>query len=92
MGDGEELEHEPTPLRKVRRRGGPCDGDARARRLVGFSRLTGADEEGTLARQKAIRGELIDPRVRKHHGRVVKSTGDGIPPDVVIVLDPAFLI
>ena len=45
--------------------------------MVGFSRLIGADEEGTLARQKALRGELVDPTIRNHHGRVVKSTGDG---------------
>src|SRR5215470_4412923 len=38
----------------------------------------GADEEGTLARLKAHRRELIDPKINEHHGRIVKTTGDGI--------------
>jgi adenylate cyclase len=46
--------------------------------MAGFSRLIGRDEEGTLARQKALRHELFDPAIREHHGRVVKSTGDGL--------------
>jgi pentatricopeptide repeat protein len=46
--------------------------------VVGYSRLMGRDEEGTLARLKAIRRELIDPKLREHRGRVVKNTGDGI--------------
>ena len=37
-----------------------------------------ADEEGTLARLKACRRELVDPNVRRHHGRIVKTTGDGM--------------
>jgi len=45
--------------------------------VVGFSRLAGADEEGTLARLRALRGDLIDPTVAAHKGRVVKRTGDG---------------
>ena len=45
--------------------------------VVGFSRLAGADEEGTLARLRALRGELIDPTIAVHKGRVVKRTGDG---------------
>ncbi len=45
--------------------------------VVGYSRLAGADEEGTLARLRALRGELIDPAVAVHHGRIVKRTGDG---------------
>ena len=45
--------------------------------VVGFSRLTGADEEGTLARLRGLRGDLIDPAVAAHHGRIVKRTGDG---------------
>lgn len=45
--------------------------------VVGFSKLMGADEEGTLARVKALRRDLIDPKVHEHHGRVVKTTGDG---------------
>jgi TolB-like protein/class 3 adenylate cyclase/Flp pilus assembly protein TadD len=46
--------------------------------VVGYSRLAGADEEGTVARLRALRRELIDPSVARHHGRVVKRTGDGI--------------
>ena len=46
--------------------------------VVGYSRLAGADEEGTLARLRALRSDLIDPAIAAHHGRVVKRTGDGI--------------
>jgi len=46
--------------------------------VAGYSRLMGVDEEGTLARLKACRRELIDPKTAEHRGRVVKSTGDGI--------------
>jgi adenylate cyclase len=46
--------------------------------VAGYSRLTGADEEGTLARLKTHRRELIDPKIAEHRGRVVKTTGDGI--------------
>jgi adenylate cyclase len=45
--------------------------------VVGYSRLTGADEDRTLARLRALRSDLIDPTVAVHHGRVVKRTGDG---------------
>jgi adenylate cyclase len=45
--------------------------------VVGFSRLTGADEERTLARLRALRSDLIDPTIAVHRGRVVKRTGDG---------------
>ena len=45
--------------------------------VVGFSRLTGADEERTLARLRALRSDLFDPAITVHHGRVVKRTGDG---------------
>ncbi len=45
--------------------------------IVGYSRLMRADEEGTLARLKALRAELFDPQVAEHHGRIVKTTGDG---------------
>jgi adenylate cyclase len=45
--------------------------------VVGYSRLTGADEERTLARLRALRSDLIDPAISVHHGRVVKRTGDG---------------
>jgi adenylate cyclase len=45
--------------------------------VVGYSRLMEADEAGTHARLKALRKELIEPRITKHHGRIVKLTGDG---------------
>src|SRR5512143_2855817 len=45
--------------------------------VVGYSRLTGADEDRTLARLRALRSDLIDPTISVHHGRVVKRTGDG---------------
>jgi adenylate cyclase len=46
--------------------------------IAGYSRLMGADEEGTLARLKACRRELIDPGLARHRGRIVKTTGDGL--------------
>jgi TolB-like protein/class 3 adenylate cyclase len=46
--------------------------------VAGYSRLMGADEEGTLARLKALRTELIYPKVKEHAGRIVKTTGDGL--------------
>src|SRR5271170_5348316 len=45
--------------------------------VVGYSRLTGADEDRILARLRALRSDLIDPTFSVHHGRVVKRTGDG---------------
>jgi adenylate cyclase len=45
--------------------------------VVGYSRLAGADEERTLARLRGLRGDLIDPAIAAHHGRIVKRTGDG---------------
>jgi adenylate cyclase len=45
--------------------------------VAGYSRLMGADEEGTLATLKAHRRELIDPKIAEHRGRIVKTTGDG---------------
>ena len=45
--------------------------------IVGYSRLTGTDEEHTLARLRALRSDLIDPTIAAHHGRIVKRTGDG---------------
>src|SRR5258705_9256941 len=46
--------------------------------VVGYSRLTGADEDRTLARLRALRSDLIDPTIAVHNGRVVKRTGDGV--------------
>jgi adenylate cyclase len=45
--------------------------------VAGYSRLMGVDEEGTLAALKAYRRELVDPKIAEHHGRIVKTTGDG---------------
>ena len=45
--------------------------------VVGYSRLMGADEEGTLTALKAHRSEFIDPKIAEHHGRIVKLMGDG---------------
>jgi TolB-like protein/class 3 adenylate cyclase len=55
--------------------------------VAGYSRLIGADEEGTLARLKALRGELIDPRISEHRGRLVKTTGDGLLVEFASVVD-----
>ncbi len=46
--------------------------------MVGYSRLMGADETGTITRQKALHGDVIDPAIAEHGGRVVKTTGDGL--------------
>jgi adenylate cyclase len=46
--------------------------------VFGYSRLMGADEEGTLAALKTCRREIIDPKIAEHRGRVVKTTGDGV--------------
>lgn len=46
--------------------------------VVGYSRLMGQDERGTLRRIKAIRREVVDPNIAAYHGRIVKTTGDGM--------------
>ena len=46
--------------------------------VAGYSRLMGADEEGTLAALKSHRREVIDPKITEHRGRIVKTTGDGM--------------
>jgi adenylate cyclase len=46
--------------------------------VVGYSRLMGADEAGTLAALKTHRRELVDPKIAAHQGRIVKTTGDGL--------------
>src|SRR5437660_7656637 len=46
--------------------------------VAGYSRLIGADEEGTLTRLTAHRRELIEPKIAEHQGRLVKTTGDGV--------------
>ncbi len=45
--------------------------------VVGYSRLMGEDEAGTLTALKALRKELFAPKVAEHHGRIVKLMGDG---------------
>src|ERR1700751_1905294 len=55
--------------------------------VVGYSRLMGADEEGTLARLKAVRREVADPKIKEHHGRIVKTTGDGLLLEFASVVD-----
>ena len=45
--------------------------------VVGYSRLTGADEDRILARLRTLRSDLVDPTIAVHHGRIVKRTGDG---------------
>jgi TolB-like protein/class 3 adenylate cyclase/Tfp pilus assembly protein PilF len=55
--------------------------------VAGYSRLMGADEEGTLERLKAHRRELIDPKISEHRGRIVKTTGDGTLAEFQSVVD-----
>jgi adenylate cyclase len=55
--------------------------------VAGYSRLMGADEEGTLNRLKAHRRALVDPKIREHHGRIVKTTGDGMLVEFPSVVD-----
>ena len=55
--------------------------------VVGYSRLMGADEEGTHERFKAHLVELLDPKIREHHGRIVKTTGDGVLAEFASVVD-----
>src|SRR5438477_13005021 len=46
--------------------------------VVGYSRLTGVNEAGTIDALKTLRKDLVDPKIAEHHGRIVKLTGDGI--------------
>ena len=55
--------------------------------VAGYSRLMGEDEEGTHERLKAHLRELIDPKIRVHHGRIVKNTGDGLLAEFPSVVD-----
>jgi adenylate cyclase len=55
--------------------------------VAGYSRLMGADEEGTLERLKALRRELLDPTIVEHNGRIVKTTGDGLLVEFASVVD-----
>jgi adenylate cyclase len=55
--------------------------------VAGYSRLMGADEEGTHERLKALRRDLLDPKIAEHHGRIVKTTGDGLLVEFASVVD-----
>ena len=55
--------------------------------VAGYSRLMGADEEGTHAAMLAVRRELGDPKIREHRGRIVKTTGDGLLVEFASVVD-----
>src|SRR6202035_2871367 len=55
--------------------------------VAGYSRLMGADEEGTHERLKAHRRELVDPKISEHSGRIVKTTGDGMLVEFPSVVD-----
>ncbi len=55
--------------------------------IAGYSRLIEANEEGTLSRLKALRAKEIDPKITAHHGRIVKTTGDGLLVEFASVVD-----
>jgi class 3 adenylate cyclase len=55
--------------------------------VVGYSRLMGADEEGTHERLRAHLRELVDPKIKEHYGRIVKHTGDGMLAEFASVVD-----
>src|SRR5262249_18051671 len=55
--------------------------------VAGYSRLVGADEEGTLAQWKAHWSALIEPKITEHHGRIVRVIGDGILVEFASVID-----
>jgi len=55
--------------------------------VVGYSRLMGEDEAGTLAALKTLRRDLIDPKARQYHGRTVKLMGDGALMEFASVVD-----
>src|SRR6516162_5161589 len=55
--------------------------------VAGYSRLIGADEQGTLNRLRAIRTEIVDPLISRYRGRIVKTTGDGLLVEFTSVVD-----
>ena len=55
---------------------------------AGYSRLMGADEEGTHERLRAHLGELVNPKIKEHRGRIVKNTGDGMLAEFPSVVTP----
>jgi adenylate cyclase len=57
--------------------------------IAGYSRLMGADEEGTLSNLKALRKAVVDPKIVEHRGRIVKTTGDGMLVEFASAVDAA---
>ena len=57
--------------------------------VAGYSRLMGADEEGTLKRLNAHRREFLEPKIAEHRGRIVKRTGDGVLIEFASAVDAA---
>ena len=55
--------------------------------VVGYSRLMGADEDGTLQALKGHRKAVVDPAIADHRGRIVKTTGDGILAEFASAVD-----
>jgi len=55
--------------------------------VAGYSRLIEADEEGTLARLRVLRAEILDPKIAEHRGRLVKTAGDGLLVEFASVVD-----
>jgi hypothetical protein len=55
--------------------------------VAGYSRLIGANEGGTLERLRALRRELLDPKIAEYRGRLVKTTGDGLLVEFGSVVD-----
>ena len=55
--------------------------------VAGYSRLMGADEEGTLAALKMLRREVADPKIKEHRGRIVNTTGDGLLSEFASAVD-----
>jgi len=82
-------------VKSVLRRGVPERETGPARRIAailaadvaGYSRLVGDDEEGTLTVIRALRRELIDPKIAEHRGRIVNTTGDGMLVEFASTLD-----
>ena len=85
--------HRRRPRRPERRRGAAMTAEQRrlaaivSADVAGYSRLMGRDESGTLAALKALRREVVDPRIAKHNGRIVKTTGDGLLLEFASVVD-----
>jgi adenylate cyclase len=55
--------------------------------VVGYSRLMGADDEGTLHRLQAVRADIVDPAVAEYRGRIFNMTGDGLLTEFASVVD-----